>query len=119
MSWPVHRFGAGGGMYLMDSIGTQVGQNANPDGSNVLKLPEPVEIARTQNLNAKIRLAPAVLPLIGTNAAPGVGTELDDFDVITSKGEVEIPAPPFTIQVGLIGKRIKKTQYGQVPGQTA
>ncbi len=115
MSWPVHRFGAGGGMHLMGSFGSTTSQNSLPESANVLALPEPVAIARTQNLNCKIRLAPEALPLIGTNSDPGVGTELSEFEIQLEDTSPSIPQFPFSIQVGLIGKRIKKTQYGQVP----
>ena len=118
MSWPVHRFGAGGGYFQNGAFGVGVGQNAAPDNGNVLKLPEPIEIARTQNLTAKIRLAPEILATIGTNLAPGVGDPiLPNYAYDSDKGEVQLITPPYTVQVGLIGQRIKKTQYGQVPGE--
>ena len=115
MSWPVHRFGAGGGFFQMGSQGAVVGQNSTQQDENVLKLPEPVEVARTQNLNAKIRLAPEALPIIGNNLAPGVGTQLANMELSIGGETVEVPSFPFTVQLGLKGKRVKKTQYGQVP----
>ena len=128
-SWPVHRFQAGGGLQVMggNSIGggEAGGQNAVPEGANVLKLPEPIEIPRTQNIDAKIKIAPEALPTIGTNAAPGVGVPLGtgaegyQFNISEPPpGEtVDLDRPPYTVQLGLIGERIKKTQYGQVPGE--
>ena len=118
MSWPVHRFGAGGGFFQNPGFGVGVGQNSMPDSANVLKLPEPIEIARTQNLNAKIRIAPEILAHIGSNLAPGVGDPiLAQYTYDGAKGEATLITLPYTVQVGLIGRRIKKTQYGQVPGE--
>jgi hypothetical protein len=33
---------------------------------------------------------------------------------VAAEEAADVPALPFTIQVGLIGKRVKKTQYGQI-----
>ncbi len=121
LSFPVHRFGSGGGFYSTGSGGI-VGQNGWPQAGNVLKLPEPIEIARTQNLDAKIRLAPEILEIIGfpPGGDAGVGCPIGDllvnFQTDESKTDSnDVPTPPYTVQVGLIGRRIKKTQYGQVP----
>lgn len=123
--WPLHRFGSGGGVVTSGFGGGVALQNAIPQAANVQKLPEPIEIPRTQNLDAKIRLAPEVFTTIGTNAIPGVGCPLGpapdfgyELDIVGVDGkgrEVELPWAPYLIQVGLIGERIKKTQYGQVP----
>lgn len=117
MSWPVHRFGAGGGFFQSGASGVSVGQNSWPQSSNLMKLPEPIEIPRTQNLSAKIRIAPEILATIGNNAAPGVGTPILDTGYIydSVKGELSLPTLPYTVQLGFKGRRIKKTQYGQTP----
>ena len=118
MSWPLIRFGSGGGFFMTGGVGASSVQNGWPQEGNVIALPDPVMIARTQNIDAKILIAPEAQPIIGTNALPGVGTNLgnitiqiDDLVVPTT---AEVPELPFTTQVGLIGKRVKKTQYGQV-----
>lgn len=117
MSFPVSRFGAGGGFMATGAAGVSVIQNSIPNQTNVLKLPEPVEIARTQNINARIRIAPEVFPTIGTVLLPGVGVPLvpGSYTYNSKKGEVNLDWGNYTIQFGLIGERIKKTQYGQVP----
>lgn len=116
-SWPCHRFGAGGGLSLGS---TQISNpiNGTPEGSNVLKLPEPIEMPRTQNLYAKIKLATEVHALIGTPAAPGVGQPLTDYSygIEATPTVVTRAQPPFAVQIGLVGRRVKKTQYGQIPG---
>ncbi len=127
MSFPLHRFGAGGG-YSAHALGLDVVQNAIPQGANIMAFPEPTMIPRTQNIDAKIRLAPEILETIGTLAARGFGTPLDPpalgggweltCPIEGSPVVVELPFPAYTVQVGLIGRRIKKTQYGQVPGET-
>ena len=116
MSFPVARFGAGGGFSEFGATGVSVVQNSIPNQSNVLKLPEPVEVPRTQNINARIRIAPEVFATIGTVALPGVGIPLlDTYAYVSTKGPVTLPWGNYTLQFGLIGERIKKTQYGQVP----
>lgn len=123
--WPLSRFGAGGGLALATGgggTGTEQGgmamaSNSLPQSANVMKLPEPIEMGRTQNLSAKIKLAPEVFGLIGTPAAPGVGAPLQDYFM-----EYAAPAPtvvqrvmqPFSIQLGFVGRRVKNTQYGQI-----
>ncbi len=114
MSWPLIRFGSGGGFYMTNSAGASSVQNGWPQEGNVIALPDAVMIARTQNVDAKILIAPEAHSIIGTNALPGVGTNLGDIAVELETGVVAVPELPFTIQVGLIGKRVKKTQYGQV-----
>ena len=116
MSWPCHRFGAGGGVAGTSSQ-TSTPTNGAPDGANVLKLPEPIEMPRTQNLSAKIRLASEVQALIGSVAAPGVGQPLSPYayGIVVTPTVVNLPQAPFAIQLGLVGRRVKKTQYGQIP----
>lgn len=116
MSWPCHRFGSGGGV-AQNSSQTSLPSNGVPEGTNVLKLPEPIEMPRTQNLDAKIRLAAEVQALIGTPAAPGVGQPLSPYayGIVSTPTVVNLPQPPFAIQLGLVGRRVKKTQYGQIP----
>ena len=123
--WPLHRFGSGGGYASNGGGALQVVQNAIPQGSNVLALPEPIEVPRTQNLDAKIRLAPEILSTIGSPTAFGVGMPLYSpvdginggwlFQCPNLKQPVNLPFPPYTVQLGLIGRRVKKTQYGQTP----
>jgi hypothetical protein len=116
MSWPVHAFGPGGGVNATGGIlGGQHLQNGEPKESNQLKLPEPIQIPRTQPLSAKIRLAAEVRGLIGTVAAPGVGTPLANYSYEFSKGSADLEPPPFGVRFQLSGRRIKKTQYGQLP----
>lgn len=118
LSFPVHRFGAGGGLYSGSAF-ISTGQNSRPINANVLALPEPIEMPRTQNLSAVIRLAPEVLPIIGFPVVgqEGVGNPLPQVTVdSTSLGLTNnVPYLPYSVQVGLIGRRIKKTQYGQLP----
>jgi hypothetical protein len=120
MRWPLSRFGAGGGLNVNAGVVTTVGQNGQVQTNNVLRLPEPIEMPRTQNFAAKIRLAPEVQALIGTPAAPGVGQPLSNYQYgIANPNNVptiaSLPQEPFSVQLGLIGRRIKKTQYGQIP----
>lgn len=118
LSWPCTRFGAGGGLaqnaFLLSSA-----QNSMPQGANVMKMPEPIQMPRTQNLSAKIRIAPEAFSMIGSLAAPGVGSPLSAYPYITVPGEtptiVDLDELPFMVQLGLVGRRIKDTQYGQLP----
>lgn len=114
MAWPCSRFNAGGG--LVDS-GSQVSRinNGMQQGMNVLALPEPIEMPRTQNLWAKIRLAAEVQALIGTPAVPGVGAPLAAQNYLVAAGDTNaLQLQPYAIQLGFVGRRIKDTQYGQV-----
>lgn len=121
--FPCARFGAGGGIYLNGGAGvTNIAQNGLPEGANVLKLPEPISMPRTQNLSARLTIAPEARAMIGTLAAPGVGSPLDDYvyGVAPASGEepeetVSLPQLPFGLQLGVVGRRIKDTQYGQIP----
>lgn len=120
--FPAARFGAGGGMWSNGGapVSTMV-QNGVPEGANVLKFPEPIEMPRTQNLDVKLQIAPEARPMIGTPAAPGVGSSLADYvyGITAASGEtpevtVDLTQLPFGVQLGLIGKRVKDTQYGQL-----
>jgi hypothetical protein len=117
--WPLSRFGAGGGLAMSASVAAVVGQNSQPQSMNVMKLPEPIEMPRTMNIDAKIRLAPEIFALIGNPVAPGVGSPLTPYiyGIATTEVPVDVPLaqPPFKIQLGLVGRRVKKTQYGQLP----
>ena len=101
--------------------------NGVPTGANVLTLPEPISIPRTQNLSARIKLPPEVYEMIGNVAAPGVGSPLQpyNFTYLGVAGEPPVPDPidvllqypPYKVQIGLQGRRVKDTQYGQIaPG---
>jgi hypothetical protein len=120
IEWPLTRFGAGGGLSMQGgSVAIGAPQNSLPQSMNVMKLPEPIEMVRTQNLNAKIRLAPQVFEVIGSVAAPGVGMPLLDYEFVSDPTvdpvvTVERRLPPFAIQLGLVGRRVKNTQYGQL-----
>lgn len=123
MDFPCARFGAGGGLSVGPEFGTVTVQNSIPDGANVMKFPEAIDMARTLNVSAKIRIAPEVLPTIGTQTVPGVGADLatgaygiNIVDVDGADETVALDFPPYAVQCGLIGERIKKTQYGQLPG---
>lgn len=118
MRWPLHRFGAGGGV-RDNSNATSLATNADPQVGNVLKLPEPIEMPRTENLSAKIRLAAEVFALIGTPTAtggtPGVGSPLAPQPYLVASGDTNaLQLQPYMLQLGLVGRRVKKTQYGQI-----
>lgn len=116
--WPLTRFGAGGGLHVNAGVVSTVVQNSIPEAANVMKLPEPIEMPRTQNFWAKIKLSPQAMAIIGTVAAPGVGTALSTYNYAVAAGEpptvVQLPQLPFSVQLGLVGRRVKKTQYGQI-----
>lgn len=117
IEWPLTRFGSGGGI-TTTAFATQQVQNSQPQSMNVMKLPEPIEMIRTQNMSAKIRLAPEVFALIGSVAAPGVGLPLMDYEITDASVEPPVVLsrrlPPYAIQLGLVGRRVKATQYGQL-----
>ncbi len=123
VQWSTHRFGAGGGISAHGGLeANTMAQNSQPQSMNVMKFPEPIMMGNTQNFGAKIRLAPETFNLIGTRAAPGVGAPLGvySFDV-AGVGEVleeivELENLPFAVEFGLVGKRVKLTEYGQVVG---
>lgn len=113
--WPTNQFTAGGG--LVDSSSqTSLVSNGVQVNNNVMKLPDPIEMPNTQNLSAKIRLAAEVLALIGTPATPGVGAPLATQAYTVASGDTnELQLQPFAVQLGLVGRRVKMTQYGQIP----
>lgn len=119
--FPATRFGAGGGLFVNSGTVTVLAGNAMPQGANVLVFPEPIEMPRTQNLAAKLRMSPAAMAIIGAPApgVPGVGTALSPYAYGVSGGETPVvnnlAQLPFSVQLGLIGRRIKMTQYGQIP----
>lgn len=117
VSFPTNRFGAGAGI-AQTSSQTSLPNNGIPEGASILKLPEAIKIPRTQNISARIRLAAEVLATIGTVAAPGVGQPLSPYayGIVSTPTVVNLNQPPFALQFGLVGARVKKTQYGQEPG---
>lgn len=115
MSWPLTRFGAGGGL-KDNSNATSMVQNSDQQAGNVMKLPEPIEMPRTQNISAKIRLAAEVRALMGDVATPGVGAPLAPQNYVVASGDTNaLVLQPYMLQLGLVGRRIKNTQYGQLP----
>jgi hypothetical protein len=126
IEWPLSRFPAGGGLVVSAATGGGVADaglaatnNGMAQASNVLSLPEPIEMGRTQNLSAKIRLSPDVFAMIGSIAAPGVGAPLRPYlYAINIPGNDTIDAVlsmiPMMVQINLKGRRVKNTQYGQL-----
>lgn len=114
VEFPVHRFGAGGGI-VVDGLQMNVPHNGTTHRSHMMVLPEPVQMPRTQNITANIRLSPEALAVLGTPAAPGYGAPLADesYQIPGTETTATIPHMPFGVQIGLVGKRIKKLQYGQ------
>jgi len=114
VEFPVHRFGAGGGIQV-DGLQLNLPHNGATHRSHTMVLPEPVQMPRTQNLTAMIRLSPEALATLGTVAAPAFGAPLavDAYDPPGAAASVDVPKMPFMTQIGLVGKRIKKVQYGQ------
>lgn len=118
---PVERVGAGGGISVTGNIALNHAQNSRPDAANFLRLPEPIFFPRTQVLAAKISLDPTVHDLIGKVASPGVGVPLDPYHMVywddpegeaPTPHEVVLPQLPYMVRVGLMGNRVKETQYG-------
>lgn len=126
---PVERVGAGGGLHVTSNIALNQAQNSRPDAQNFLRLPEPIFFPRTQVLSAKISIDPTFHEMIGSVAAPGVGSPLDPYRFSYWTGldtpaeeqhNVSLPQNPYLIRVGLVGNRVKETQYGALPeGKTA
>lgn len=114
VEFPVHRFGAGGGIQV-DGLQLSLPHNGTTHRSHTMVLPEPVQMPRTQNLTAKITLSPEAMATLGSAAAPGFGSALaaDTYDPPGAPASVDLPKMPFMCQIGLVGKRIKKVQYGQ------
>lgn len=113
--WPIHKFPQGGG--YEGGAGFDSISNAIPAGANICRLPEPIEMPNMQNISAKIQLAPEAMLTIGNPLAVGAGGPLDPY-VATTTGEspITVDYPPYAIQLGLVGRRIKETQYGQIAG---
>ena len=107
-SWPLTRFGAGGGIVASNTAAVVVAQNSEQQSMNVMKLAEAIEMPRTQNMNAKIRIAPEARAMIGSLAAPGVGSPIADY-VYNTDAQTALPLEqlPFLMQLGLVGRRIK------------
>lgn len=118
MSWPVTKFGPGGGMAMSDNASSVNVSSGERSIANVLKLAEPIEMPRTQNISAKLRIAPEVHQMIGTVAAPGVGRVLAEYDYAwgVAPNNTDVAQPPWAVRLTLSGRRIKHTQYGQIPG---
>lgn len=115
MAWPLSRFGAGGGVHD-NSNATSLATNSDVQNANVLKLPEPIEMPRTQNIFAKVRLAAEVRGLMGDTTTPGVGAPLSTQNYLVGAGDTNaLTLQPYKVQLGLVGRRIKNTQYGQLP----
>jgi hypothetical protein len=114
MKWPLSRFGAGGGVYSSGLI-AGVGTNARQDAVNTLDLAEPIQMPRTQNFNAVIRIAPEAAPVLQALGGPLPSLKLwnESLDV---PADITVPQLPYSIELGFIGKRVKKTQYGQIAG---
>lgn len=130
---PVERVGAGGGLHVTSNIALNLAQNSRPDSGNFLRLPEPVFFPRTQVLGAKISLDPVVHDLIGVYnpalTAVGVGAPLDPYHYswwtdpegeAPQQHDLVLPQNPFMVRIGLMGNRVKESQYGALPeGKTA
>ena len=117
---PNHKFGSGGA-YITGGDFLQNPVNGLPTRQNVMVLPEPIEMPRTQNIGCKMQLSGEALKFIGNGNDPGVGLSLPPvITTFTDAGgnavQIDVAEMPFGLQVGLIGKRIKHVQYGQTAG---
>jgi hypothetical protein len=112
--WPTSQFTAGGGLVDSASSTSNV-NNGFQVNSNVMRLPEAIQMPNGQNIAARLRLSSEVRNLIGNVTSPGVGAPLLPQQVTTDA----VPTvrgctlPPYAIQLGLVGRRVKFTQYGQ------
>lgn len=112
--WPTNQFPAGGGI-LDSSSSTSMISNGVQVNANVMKLPEPIEMPNTQNISATLRIAAEVRGLIGTVGALGVGAPLAAQDYLVASGNTRaLTLTPYAVQIGLVGRRVKYTQYGQI-----
>lgn len=116
---PAHKYGSGGHLVSSDLVTNP--QNSMPSRQSVLVLPEPIEMPRTQNLSVRVNLSAEALTTIGNNAAPGVGLSMANIaETLVDQGgnnvNIDVRELPYATQVGFIGRRIKRTQYGQVGG---
>ncbi len=112
MKWPLSRFGQGGGLYTTGLV-TGTGTNSRQDAVNVLNLAEPIQMPRTQNFNAVVRIAPeaaAVLTALG-GPLPALSMWNESLD---TPANITVPQLPYAIELGFVGRRVKKTQYGQI-----
>lgn len=115
--WPCTRFGAGSGLKDSSSQTSRV-NNGDESVHNIIQLPEPIEMPRTQAISAKIRIAPEVFALIGSPAVPGVGAPLGPQSYLVAVGDTNaLQLQPYAVQVGFVGSRTKDTQYGMVASQ--
>lgn len=120
VAFPCCDFKAAGGLVISNSIASASVQNSIPQDANILKLAEPIQCPRTQNITAKIRVAPEARAMIGTVAAPGVGSARAPYVFsVDAETQVELEELPYGVQLGLVGQRLKKSQYGQVPEGSA
>lgn len=114
------RFGAAGGIQLQGGQSILNVNNGEPVRQHCMVFPEPIEMPRTQNFVAKLKLSPQALELIGDVTTPGVGIPLPVISFVTVPfGEATATTVtkrelPYAVQFGLIGRRVKKTQYGQL-----
>jgi hypothetical protein len=116
-SWPTSQFTAGGGI-IDSSSSTSMVQNGVQVQTNVMKLPEAIEMPNTQNLNALLTLAPEVRNLIGTGtgASGGVGSPLGTAAYTVANAQTNnLTLAPYALQLGFVGRRVKNVQYGQTP----
>lgn len=112
--FPAGSFGAGGGI-VDSSSQTSMVQNMQQVAGNVLKLPEPIEMPNTQVLTARMRISTDVQGLIGRVGALGVGAPLATQSYTVANATTNpLTLPPYAIQLGLVGRRVKNTQYGQL-----
>jgi hypothetical protein len=112
MKWPLSRFGQGGGVYN-SSLVNGAGTNSRQDAANVLNLAEPIQMPRTQNFNAVIRIAPEAGPILTALGGPLPSLKLWN-ESLDTPGDITVPQLPYALQIGFVGRRIKKTQYGQI-----
>lgn len=116
---PNSKFGGAGHLVSSDLLANPI--NGLPHRQHTMVLPEPIEMPRTQNLSVEIELAPEAQTLIGTSTAPGVGLSMPRIgETLVDAGgnnvAIDVADLPYATQVGLIGRRIKHTQYGQTAG---
>ncbi len=112
MKWPLSRFGQGGGLYNSSLI-NGAGTNSRQDAINVLELAEPIQMPRTQNFNAVIRIAPEVQDVLTALGGPLPSLSLWN-ESLDTPANITVPQLPYALQIGFMGRRVKKTQYGQI-----
>lgn len=112
MKWPLSRFGAGGGLYNSSLI-SGTGNNSRQDAVNVLELAEPIQMPRTMNFHATIRIAPEVSPVLQALGGPLPALKFwnESLDI---PADITVPQLPYSLELGFVGRRVKKTQYGQI-----